>query len=305
MATPSPKVEVVLKNVCPQLGEAPHWDDASQTLFFVDIPGCQAQRYNTTTGQHDVKQLDDQVSPIVPRRAGGYIIGLGRRFAELDFETGKTTVIQELDPGTPNRVNDGKCDAKGRLWAGTVSPAPGKGFTEGAGTLYSLEVDRTVKKHLPGLTVSNGLAWSEDNRTFFFIDSRPAGNLYAFDFDLEAGTIDRQRVVKQLGGDKAVIPGAVPDGMTIDTEGKLWIAFFNGGAVMRLDPETGKTLQKVELPVTQTTSLSWGGKNLDELYVTTARRFDDEEFQKQPLAGSLFKITGLGASGTPAYMYEG
>nr|KAG5714119.1 hypothetical protein BaRGS_020447 [Batillaria attramentaria] len=98
-----------------------------------------------------------------------------------------------------------------------------------------------------------------------------------------------------------------PDGLTIDTDGKLWVASYNAGAVFKFDPETGKTLQKVEIPAKQTTSVCWGGKNLDELYVTCARVYlSEEEFQRtQPLAGSVFKVTGLGAKGRPAYMYEG
>ncbi|KAK7088973.1 regucalcin-like [Littorina saxatilis] len=298
MTTSNPQVVTVLKNVCQKLGEGPHWDISTQSLYFVDIDGQRVHRYNAATGQHDSKLLDDQVSLVVPRKSGGFVVGLGHTLSQLDWSTGTASVIQEVEHDQHSRFNDGKCDAKGRLWAGTLTSEPGQDFTQGGGALYTLDLDRTVRTQLTGLTISNGLAWTDDNATFFFVDSRP-GNVYAFDFDLQAGTIDSERTVKQVGGDNAVVAGAVPDGMTIDTDNKLWVALYGGGAVIRLDPHTGTVLQKVDLPASKTSSVSWGGTNLDELYVTTGYS------ASEPLSGSLFKITGLGARGRPANVFEG
>ncbi|KAL8570018.1 hypothetical protein ACOMHN_036295 [Nucella lapillus] len=113
-----PRVEVAVQNCCSTIGEGPHWDEASSTLLYVDIKGLDVHRYNSLTGQDQVRHLKDTVSLVVPRRAGGYVVGLGRRLALLDWQTGLVSTIASVDSGTGNRFNDGKCDAKGRLWAG-------------------------------------------------------------------------------------------------------------------------------------------------------------------------------------------
>ncbi|PVD23866.1 hypothetical protein C0Q70_17140 [Pomacea canaliculata] len=302
----SPTVETAIKNSCSTIGEGPHWDDASQSLLYVDIKALDVHRWNSVTGEDTKVHLKDTVSLVVPRRWGGYIVGLGRRLSLLEWETGTVTDITEVDRETGNRFNDGKCDAKGRLWAGTMGFEVKPAFVEpAAGALYSLDLDRTVKKWLPGIHISNGLAWTEDNQTMFYIDSIPK-KVYAFDYDLENGAISKQRTAVDLTPYDIDTYG-VPDGMTIDTEGKLWVACFGAGAVYKFDPETGKTLQCVKIPAKQTTSVCWGGKNLDELYVTCARVGKPEEYylKEEPLAGSVFRVTGLGAKGRPAYVYEG
>lgn len=302
----NPKVEVALKNACGSIGEGPHWDDVTQSLLFVDIKNLDVHRYNTLTGEDQVRHLKDTVSLVVPRRSGGYVVGLGRRLALLEWDTGLVATIRDVEPDTGNRFNDGKCDARGRLWAGTMGPEVGHAKVEpAAGNLYVLDVDRSIERKVSKVHISNGLAWSADNRTFFYIDSIPR-TISAYDFDLETGDISNQRTAV------AFPPGSVaeyglPDGMTIDTEGNLWVACYGAGAVYKFDPETGKTLQKISIPAKQTTSVCWGGKNLDELYVTCARVYlTEEEFRtQQPLAGSVFKVTGTGCRGRPAYVYEG
>jgi len=301
----NPKVEVALKNSCGSVGEGPHWDDASQSLLYVDIKNLDVHRYNTATGEDQVRHLKDTVSLVVPRRAGGYVVGLGRRLSLLEWDTGMVSTIQEVERDSGTRFNDGKCDAKGRLWAGTMGPEVGHAKVEPeAGNLYTLDLDRSIEKKVSKVHISNGLAWTEDNRTFYYIDSIPR-KVFAYDYDLETGDISNKRTAVDFPPD--VKEYGLPDGMTIDTDGKLWVACYGAGAVFKFDPETGKTLQKIDIPAKQTTSVCWGGKNLDELYVTCARVYlTDEEFRtQQPLAGSVFKVTGTGCKGRPAYVYEG
>ncbi|KAK7089812.1 regucalcin-like [Littorina saxatilis] len=249
---------------------------------------------------------EDTVSLVVPRRAGGYVVGLGRRLSVLEWNTGMVSTVQEVDGDTGNRFNDGKCDAKGRLWAGTMGPElHGKGFEPEAGSLYCLDVDRSIEKKVSKVHISNGLAWTDDNKTFYYIDSVPR-KVYAYDFDLETGAISKKRTAVDFAPYSKETHG-LPDGMTIDTDGKLWVACYGAAAVFKVDPETGKILQKIDIPAKETTSVCWGGKNLDELYVTCALvNLSPEEFKtKYPLAGSIFKVTGTGSKGHPANMYKG
>lgn len=302
----SPKVKVVLKNACGILGEGPHWENATQSLLYVDIKFMDVHRWNSLTGEDSKVHLKDAVGFVVPRRAGGYVIGLGRRFSLLEWDTATATTIAEVENDRGTRINDGKCDPRGRVWAGTVGYEKGDGnFELGMGSLYSLDTDRTVKHQKRDVSISNGLAWSGDNKTMYYIDSTPRV-VYAFDYNMDNGEISNQRTVVEYAPDTQTTHGT-PDGMTIDLDDKLWVACWGTGAVCKFDPETGKTLQKIDIPASQTTSVCWGGKNLDELYVTSARCGMTEEYvrTKEQLAGSVFKVTGLGAKGRPAYVYEG
>lgn len=304
----SPKVDVAIKNCCWSVGEGPHWEDATQSLLYVDIKYMDVHRWNSVTDQDTKLHMKDTVSLVVPRHAGGYIIGLGRRLSLLEWDTATATTIVEVDQNTGNRFNDGKCDARGRLWAGTMGfeMGPGK-FEPEAGSLFSLDLGRTIRHHIPNVHISNGLAWTDDNKTMFYIDSIPR-KVYAFDFDLEKGVLSNQRVAVDFNKPEAGILFGFPDGMTIDRDGNIWVAVFGAGAVVKFDPQTGKNLQQVDIPAKQTTSVCWGGKNLDEMYVTCARvDMSEEEIQRtQPLAGSIFKVTGLGTKAScPAYVYEG
>ncbi|XP_025110660.1 regucalcin-like [Pomacea canaliculata] len=263
------RVEVAIRNGAKHLAEGPHWDEDTQTLLYVDLTGHEVHRWNPVTKEDTKVTLDDNVTFVIPRRQGGLMVGLGRTISQLDWDSQTVTKIVEVDQGTNNRFNDGKCDAKGRLWAGTMGsnpnpPAPPQG------SLYSLGLDRTVRKQATNFYLSNGLAWTDDNQTMFFIDS-PARKLYAFDFDLEGGNISNQRAAIDMATAAPDI-GGVPDGMNIDTEGKLWVAFYDGGVIGRFDPVTGTHLQTLKFPVTQVTSMCWGGRNHDELYVTSGRQ---------------------------------
>ncbi|XP_071118120.1 regucalcin-like [Haliotis cracherodii] len=300
------KVETVLKDAASTIGESPHWDDATQTLLYVDILKGDVHRYDPVTGKVDfIHLVGDNVGFVVPRGKGGLVAGLGQAFVSVDWETKAVTKLAEVDPGTNNKLNDGKCDARGRLWAGTIDRqlAPSKG------KLYCMDTDGCVTKKDENLTISNGMAWSPDNKTMYFIDTTPR-EVYAYDYDIDTGNISSRRVVvnfkdiPELSGENVI----GPDGMTTDTDGNLWVACLNGGCVAKIEPNSGKLLQKVDIPdATRITSVCWGGKNHDELYVTslkmhpTSARFPLIDSQD----GSLFRVTGLGTRGAPAEVFRG
>ncbi|KAJ8305532.1 hypothetical protein KUTeg_016077 [Tegillarca granosa] len=241
-------VECVVKHATETIGEGPHWDDATQTLLYVDINSGDVHRYDPATNKDEKLHFDNTVSLVVPCRKGGYIISIGRTLARLDWDTKKVTMLVEVDQGTNNRFNDGKCDPKGRLWAGTMGHETAPAQPElHKGHLFSLDLDGKLKTHLDKI-----------------------------------------------------------NGMAIDTEGMIWVACFGAGKVVRFNPNTGEELRTINIPGMRTTSCCFGGKNLDELYVTCAKyHASEEELSKYPLSGSLFKVTGLGVKGFPAFVYEG
>ena len=280
--------EVVLEHRC-RLGEGPAWDATSQRLIFVDIlEGC-VHRLDPVTHELETITVGLPVGAAVPRKAGGIAVAAGMGFLTIDPVSGRVVplvdVPEEDVPGA--RMNDGKCDPEGRFWAGTQSDQPERG----AGALYRLDIDGTATEVLKGIGTSNGLDWSLDGETFYYIDTA-TGRVDAFDFDGERGTLSGRRPF-------VVVPPDVglPDGLTVDNEGGLWVAMFGGSAVHRYRSD-GTLDAVVRLPVSLVTSCAFGGRGLDELYVTTAaHRLSRDE----PLAGSLFRfrpgVAGRACSG--------
>ncbi|XP_051282901.1 regucalcin isoform X2 [Dicentrarchus labrax] len=269
----SVKVESVVKSSA-LIGEGPVWEESEQMLMFVDIAGQKIHRWSPTTNQIQSVETGDTVGFAVPRRLGGYVAGVGRSIVAVDWSTQTMTSLVEVDKEKPNnRLNDGKVDPIGRLLAGTM----GK------------EVD-----------ISNGLDWSPDQKTFFYIDSLCL-TVDAFDYDSNTGLIGNRRVVYRMEEGEGL-----PDGMTIDVEGRLWVACYNGGRVINIDPVTGVRLQAVSLPVMKTTSCCFGGPDYSDLYVTSASLgLDQSELRQQPLAGHTFRVTGLGVKGRPSNSFSG
>lgn len=301
----SPKIEVAVKNCCPSIGEGPHWDVATQSLLYVDIISGGVHRWDSNTGIEEKINLDGTVGFVVPRDEGGYVVGLNRTISLVDWNSKAVTTLAEMDQGTKNRLNDAKCDASGRLWAGTMGFETIPGIVDGGeGSLYSFSTDHKVTKHLSNIDISNGMDWTDDNSVMYYIDSVPR-KVFAFDFNINEGTINNQRTVVEFEPNTDSTYG-LPDGMCIDTEGKIWVACFGAGRVHRFDPETGKTLQTLDFPATNITSVCFGGKNLDELFVTCSQwKLPEDTKDKQPLAGSIFKVTGLNVKGRAPNNYKG
>ncbi|XP_051882231.1 regucalcin-like isoform X2 [Pristis pectinata] len=297
----SVKIECVV-NEKYSAAESPVWEEKDGTLLYVGISEQNVYRWNPTNNQVKKVHVDAPVGSVVPRNSGGYVLALGKKFAFLDWETRVVTDITEVDSEKSNiRFNDGKVDPAGRFLAGTMGMEARPGELERhQGSLYALQTDHSVVKHFNQVDVSNGLAWSLDHKIFYYIDSL-CFTVDAFDYDLQSGKMSNRRVVYKLEQDEVI-----PDGQCIDREGKLWVACYNGGRVLRIDPETGKRIQTVKLPVSKTTSCCFGGKDYAELYVTSAtKRMDQESLQREPLAGGIFKVTGLGVKGIPPHSFMG
>eukprot|EP00058_Branchiostoma_floridae_P026164 XP_002611654.1 hypothetical protein BRAFLDRAFT_117110 [Branchiostoma floridae] len=290
--------------------EGPHWDDRSGTLLYVDSIGHHVHRWDPVTKHKDTYDIvfvlilpGCMVGSVVPRESGGAVVAAGTKFSFLDFETRQLTDVATVDQHKPtNRLNDGKCDAAGRFWAGTMGePNPVTMVERKVASLYCLHTDRTVTKAFNEVDISNGLAWTSDNSIMYYIDSLQY-SVDAFDFDLCTGMLCNRRQVMTFNPQ---VDG-VPDGMCIDTDGKLWIAMFNGGQVLQVDPNTGTQLRSIRVPAPQTSSCCFGGPNLDVMYVTSARiGYSAEVIQQNPQSGCLFQVTGLGARGTPGLCYNG
>ena len=274
-------------------GEGPTWDAARAELLWVDISAGlvrRATRDGDTLADAGSLRAGDTVGAVVPAAAGGWLAAAGGGFTHLT-EDGTARVLLELpgeggtEAGGGTRMNDAKCDRAGRFYAGTMA------FDErpGAGTLYRLDTDGTVTPVLDGLTVSNGLGWSPDDRTVYLADSGPAV-VRAFDHDPATGAWTNGRVLLETGGDDGVA-----DGLTVDDEGCLWTAMWGGGQVRRWSPD-GELLAVVEVGVAHTSSCAFAG---DLLVVSTARSDEDE-----PGAGRLFTVRP-GVSGPPAAPYRG
>jgi L-arabinonolactonase len=288
------EIEIVreMKNV---LGEAPMWHVAERALYWIDALKPAMHRLDVA-GEIASWPLPRPIGSFVFRRAGGLVGALQNGFHGIDLDTGKVEAIVDPEPDRPgNLLNDGKCDRRGRYWCGSRDAS----LTHPTGALYRLDADLSCHRMDEGFIVSNGIAWSPDDRTMYFADSR-AATVYAYDFDIDDGAIRNRRVfvsTREIGGR--------PDGATVDQQGYYWCALVHGGAIGRFDPK-GRLDRKIELPVKQPTMCTFGGDDLDILYVTSSVALVPEAKRAgQPLAGALFAIRELGVKGLPEPLFEG
>lgn len=236
------------------------------------------------------------IGTVVPAESGNLIIALEKGFYQFNPATGSKQFIANPEQDIyGNRFNDGKCDPAGRFWAGTMSL---NGESK-AGALYRLDPDSSVHKMIDNVSVSNGIVWSTDHRRMYYIDT-PTHEVVVWEYNNETGEISNpQTAIK--------IPEGMgfPDGMTIDAEGNLWIALWNGSAVGCWNPESGELLRTIDVPAKNVTSCAFGDKDLGTLYITTARiGTREEELEKFPHAGGLFKVRP-GVKGVEAFFFKG
>ncbi|XP_006903484.1 PREDICTED: regucalcin-like, partial [Elephantulus edwardii] len=239
----------------------------------------------------------DQVGCMALHKRGTYVVAVGTCLGLLDWATGQVQWLSQVDKDKPNnRFNDGKVDPVGRFVAGTMPEPTEPGVWEpGQGALYTLYADGSVVQQLDGLGISNGLDWSLDHRTFYHVDSLDYA-VRAYDYDTQTGAIVNPRLLLQLQK-----MDGMPDGMCVDTQGRLWVACIDGGRVIHLDPETGTVLKTVDMPVSRITSCCFGGPRYSDLYVTSASDgLSADQLSQEPQAGCIFKVTGLGAKGIPS-----
>lgn len=277
------------------LGEGPSWDPRTGTLLWVDIPGRSVQRLDPATGRVATLELDRMAGAVLPRAAGGLALCLEDGVYLADSDTGprrRLAAIEADDEST--RMNDAKVDRMGRLWAGTMA----RDARDGAGSLYRIDGDGTVRRVLAGVTISNGTAWSPDDRRMYYIDTA-THRIDVFDFDIASGIAEARRPLVEIPPD-----AGLPDGMTVDSAGCLWVAFYDGWCVRRYTPD-GELDRRIPLPVARVTSCAFGGPDLADLYATTASNgLTDAELGEQPLAGGLFVIRP-GVTGLPEAPFAG
>lgn len=279
-----------------ELGEGPLWDYRLQCLYWIDILGQSIYKYNPKTGQTNCLSLDQKIGSLGLTKDSDVLIGaLKNGFYLINFNSGFIEFI--IDPESQkkeNRFNDGKVSPDGNFWAGTMDEVAN---TKEAGALYCLGSHRNIQVLLPNVSCSNGLAWDNSRGVFYLIDT---GVRKLYEFDCTQGKLLNQKVCIEFDDS-----GGIPDGMCIDSEGKLWIAFWNGSKVVRFDPISKSALLTIELPASKVTSCCFGGENLNDLYITTARiGLSDAQLLNEPLAGSTFVIRNIGFKGLNSFIFK-
>jgi sugar lactone lactonase YvrE len=269
-------VELVL-DARAELGEGPVWDAERERLLFVDILRGDIHEFDPLTGRDRTTHVGQPVGCVAPTAAGDWVVAARDGFYRVNPETGRVHLFAAVEAGlVDNRMNDGAVDSHGRFWAGSMSMAK----KSRAGSLYRLDPDGTVTRHVTGVTTSNGLDWSADRTLMFYVDTG-TNRVDVFDFDDARGEVSGRRpfvFVPALSGK--------PDGLVVDADGFIWLALWKGGALHRYSPD-GRLDRVVKLPVSLVTKCAFGGPDLTDLYVTTAHvLLSDEERAKQPTAGA-------------------
>lgn len=276
------------------LGEGPNWLEDKQTLMWVDIEGRQLRFYNPENGIEQVHKLPERAGAAVGHTDDKVVLAVESGFAFYDLNTREQTAINDPEQREDNRFNDGKCDAAGRFWAGTMSLV-GK---EKQGAFYCLDGDLSVRHVFGEVSTSNGLGWSPDGTVMYYIDTGTQ-KVQAFEFDVEKGELGAERTVVSFENEEGF-----PDGMAVDADGHLWIAHYGGSRVSKWDPAAGLKVGEILLPVDNVTCCAFGGADYGDLYITTAKDgLSDEQKAEQPLAGALF-VCRPGPKGQPAHLFR-
>ncbi len=276
-----------------RLGEGPVWDAQEQVLYWVDIYNHRVHRFDPITGDNRFWTVGDAVGAIALASQNRLIMALRKQLAFLNLQDGSVTPIVEIETHLPhNRFNDGKCDAAGRFWFGSMC-------TQGPrGNLYRYSPDGTLTVMETGLCISNGLGWSPDQQTFYLTDSYDKA-IFAYDFNLDTGDITNRRIWTDLTSESFA-----PDGLTVDADGCIWTAMWDGWCIVRFRPD-GTESDRIPMPIQRPTSCTFGGKNLRSLYITSASvGLSEAEIQQSFFSGDLFCID-TPVQGLPMYQFGG
>lgn len=284
----------VVHNERMKLGEGAIWDGTENALLWVDIENRQLFRHRWGTEKTETIELPSRIGTVVPVEGGGYLVALEDGLYSVDRNLNPGSQVYAIEPEiATNRCNDGKCDAYGRLWVGTMAISA----EQSSGCLYSFD-GKNLKPQIYPTTISNGLAWSLDNRFFYFIDT-PLRSIQIFHFDLQSGKIGAKKGAIHIPETEGY-----PDGMAIDENGHLWVALYGGAGVIRCNPITQKIEQKIDLSAKNVTSCAFGGEQLDTLYITTAaQNLSPGEEESYPQSGFLLSVR-VGIRGIPANCFK-
>jgi sugar lactone lactonase YvrE len=274
-----------LTDVVAYHGEGPVWSPRWGGLRWVDMLAGDVLHLRAD-GTVERTHVGEIAAAVRPRRGGGAVLGIERGFA-LEAPDGAVRPLDEVWRDPSIRMNEGGCDPDGRFYCGSMAYDQ----RPGAASVYRLDPDLTVHVVLEGVTVSNGLDWSPDGALAYYNDTA-THSIAVFDYDRDAGPTDRRVFVEMEYR---------PDGLTVDSEGGVWTALSDGGAVRRYDPD-GQLSEVIELPARKVTACTFGGERLDELFITTSR--EGLEPGEDPLAGALFRATP-GVTGVPVREFAG
>ncbi|HVY06578.1 MAG TPA: SMP-30/gluconolactonase/LRE family protein [Burkholderiales bacterium] len=286
-----PRVLIASRN---QIGESPVWSARESALYWVDVEGCAIQSWNEADQSVRSWDVGEPVGCIGLRARGGLVGARRSGFFFLDIEAGSATPVADPEADLPeNRFNDGKVDRRGRFWAGTRNFVD---TTKATGSLYRLDADLSVHRMEEGLRCPNGMAWSPDNTSMYLCDTW-ARRIYVYDFDLERGVLSNRRLFRELPEEEGF-----PDGLTVDAEGFVWNAHYNGWRVTRYAPD-GAVDRVIRMPVQNVTSLTFGGLQNKTLFMTSSHlRLSGAERVRQNLAGHLFAcMPGCEGIGEPLF----
>ncbi len=277
------------------IGEGPVWDGARASLLWTDIAGRRIHRLDPASGAMWTRSLEQMAGSVLPRASGGLALCLQDGVYVTDSDEGEPRLLVSIEAGDEDtRLNDVKTDRLGRLWGGTMA----LDARPDAGAFYRIGADGEVATVARPVTISNGIEWSPDGSLMYYIDTATQ-RMDVFDFELSSGSAVGRRPFIEF--DEAL---GIPDGMTVDAEGGLWVAFYDGWAVRRFTP-SGALERTVELPAARTTSCAFGGPDLAHLYVTSARDgLSRAQLAEAPLAGGLFVIDP-GLAGLPITPFAG
>ena len=271
-----------------ELGEGPFWDSKRSRLHWVDIIGKKIISQNLDGSNIHALEVDGNPGCVVLSDDGTMVAGVDNQISSLDGGGNLLKVLADTKEGSGLRFNDGKCDPSGRFWVGSMD----RKEKNKLGSLYSWNSIEGLVNREQGVTVSNGMGWSPDNSLFYYIDS-PTREVSVYDFDLSTGSINNKRRFISFSEEDGF-----PDGMTIDNEGRLWIAFWGGSKIMCVNPDSKAIEEVVSFPVSKITSCAFGGEKMDKLFITSAKVQVNEK--DEPMAGKTF-VVSLGVKGLPSF----